>query len=71
VHNALTEILADTVLEEFSCAGIYIDENYEVINAIGDFKKYIELPDKRLNLNILKMVPEEVHSTGDCNQEGF
>lgn len=62
LQNNFTEMLNETLLEEFGYAGIYVDENFELIHAVGDFKKFIQLPDKKLNLNLLKMVPEEMMS---------
>src|SRR5690606_38763465 len=41
-------------------AGVYITETYEVVQALGNFKKFLQLPDKRLDRNILKMVPDEL-----------
>ena len=60
IHNNFTELFNDSITEEYSCAGVYIDMNHELVHAVGDFNKFIHLPDKKLNLNILKMVPEEV-----------
>jgi len=60
LQNNFTEVLNDVIIDEFGYAGVYVDENYELLHAIGDFKKFIELPDKKLNLNLLKMVPEEL-----------
>jgi two-component system, chemotaxis family, CheB/CheR fusion protein len=56
----LNELLNETVLEEFNTAGVYIDQNFEILQAIGDFKKYLQLPEKVLSFNLLKMVPEEL-----------
>ncbi|MBX9851313.1 MAG: PAS domain-containing protein [Cytophagaceae bacterium] len=60
IQNNFTEVFNDSLLEEFCCAGVYIDMNYELLHAVGDFNKFIQLPDKKLNLNLLKMVPEEM-----------
>ncbi len=48
------------LIEELGCAGIYIDKNYEIRETVGDFSKYLSLPEKKLNLNILKMVPHQL-----------
>ncbi len=59
--NNLTELFAETILEEHDgSAGVYIDENYEIITALGNFKKYLHLPEKMSNFNLLKMAPDEL-----------
>ena len=50
----------DVLAEEFGFAAFYVDGNYDIKESIGDFKKYLSLPDKKLHLNILKMVPAEL-----------
>ena len=56
LENDFKEILSD----EYGYAAFYIDGNYEIKESIGDFKKYLSLPDKKLHLNILKMVTPEL-----------
>src|SRR5690349_24760698 len=55
LHDALP-ILA----HYYSFAAFHLDRNFEVKEAIGDFKRYLSLPEKSLNLNILKMVPADL-----------
>ena len=56
--------LADDVIkvlaDKLGYAGIYINENYEIKDGIGNFKKFLSLPDKLSSLNILKMAPPEL-----------
>ena len=40
--------------------GIYIDKSYLMQDAIGDYRKFLFLPEDKLELNILKMVPKEI-----------
>jgi two-component system CheB/CheR fusion protein len=61
--NALThvsEIFKDVLIEEYQLAGIYIDKDFEVKQAIGNFKKYLEFSDGNFNLNLLKLVPPDL-----------
>lgn len=60
LENNLSEILNETLLDQFGVAGIYIDEHYHIMHAVGDFKKYIEIPDDQFSLNLLKMLPENL-----------
>ncbi|HYE55507.1 MAG TPA: PAS domain-containing protein, partial [Chitinophagaceae bacterium] len=41
-------------------AAFYIDGNNEIKEAAGNYKKYISLPEGRLHLNLLKMLPAEL-----------
>ncbi|MGZ3840298.1 MAG: chemotaxis protein CheB [Flavisolibacter sp.] len=56
----LKDDLNDFLVNEYGFAAIYIDKNFEVKEATGDFRKYLSLPDKIMALNILKMVEGEV-----------
>jgi two-component system CheB/CheR fusion protein len=56
----LAEDFKATLTEEFKYAAVYIDRNYEIKEAVGDFKHYLSLPEKIMNLNVLKMVSSEV-----------
>ena len=56
----LSEILNDAVLEEFSFAAVWVDENYDVLHSFGDYRKYLTLPETQFTYNILKMVPPDM-----------
>lgn len=58
--NHLGEIFKDTLLEEFPYAGIFIDKDFEVKQAIGNFKDYISFPEGHLNFNLLKLTPPDL-----------
>ncbi|MCF6406502.1 PAS domain-containing protein [Chitinophaga filiformis] len=58
--NSVLEEFRDVMAEEFGFAAVYIDKTYEIREAIGNYKKYLSLPEKKLNLNLLKMVPNEL-----------
>ncbi len=55
--NSLLEDFREVMAEEFGYAAVYIDKSYEIHEALGSYKKFLSLPEKRLNLNLLKMVP--------------
>ena len=63
-ENTLAKELAEDfkslLTAEFGFAAVYIDKNFDVREAVGDFKKYLSLPSKSINLQLLKMVPPEV-----------
>jgi two-component system CheB/CheR fusion protein len=53
----------DAVAEEFKITGLYVDDNFQLLHGIGDINRFLKLPDKRLHLNLLKMVPKELAVT--------
>jgi two-component system CheB/CheR fusion protein len=55
--NSLNDIFNETLLEDHSYAGIYIDKECEVKQAIGNFKNFISFPEDKFNFNLLKLVP--------------
>ncbi len=58
--NHLADLFKDTLLEEQHVAGIMIDENMEVKQAIGHFKEFLHLPENNLTFNLLKLVPSDL-----------
>src|SRR5690606_2707458 len=56
----LAEIFKDTLLEETRYAGILIDENMEVKQAIGHFSDFLQLPENNLSFNLIKLVPSDL-----------
>jgi two-component system, chemotaxis family, CheB/CheR fusion protein len=59
-NNFLADIFKDTLLEEAKYAGILIDENMEVKQAIGHFKDFLHFPENNLTFNLLKLVPSDL-----------
>ena len=60
VAKELAEDFKNILTEEYGFAAVYIDKNYEIKEAVGDFRKYLSLPQKIVNLNVLKMVSPEL-----------
>ncbi len=58
--NNLLEEFRDVMAEDFGFAAVYIDKAYEIQEAIGSYKNYLSLPEKKLHLNLLKMVPGDL-----------
>ncbi|TDH25499.1 chemotaxis protein [Segetibacter sp. 3557_3] len=59
LHN-LPEIFKETLVEEFNYAGIYIDRELEVKQAVGNFKQFLDFPENNFNFNLLKLVTPEL-----------
>lgn len=60
VHKKMTEVFNEAILEEFGYAAIFVNENYDFLQALGDYKRFLILPDKKLELNLLKIVPHQL-----------
>ena len=58
--NHLAEVFKETLLEEYEMAGIFIDREFEVKQAIGHFKKFMDFPEGTFNFNLLKLVPTDL-----------
>jgi len=56
----LSEDFKSLLTEEYGFAAVYVDKSLEIKEAVGDFKKYLSLPDKITNLQLLKMVGNEL-----------
>ncbi|SFU64540.1 two-component system, chemotaxis family, CheB/CheR fusion protein [Pustulibacterium marinum] len=53
-------IISDAILDQFGAASVYINGHYDIIEAKGELKKYVSLPEKGFTTNLLKMLPEEL-----------
>jgi len=60
IENSLQSDFTEAITNDFGYVCFYIDSNYEIKESIGHFSRFLSLPEKRLNLNILKMVPMEL-----------
>jgi two-component system CheB/CheR fusion protein len=63
VAKELAEDFKRLLTDEYGFAAVYIDKNFEVKEAVGDFKKYLSLPEKSISLQLMKMVRPEVAAT--------
>ncbi|GGK79337.1 chemotaxis protein CheB [Rufibacter glacialis] len=57
------ELFLDAVADDLKMTGLYIDDNYHLLHGVGDFNRFLKLPQKRLQLNLLEMVPKELAVT--------
>ena len=63
IAKELAEDFKRLLTDEYGFAAVYIDKNFEVKEAIGDYKKYLSLPEKNISLQLLKMVRPEVSAS--------
>ena len=52
--------LSETVLDHFGAASVFVDDQFDIVNAIGPFKKYVNLPDSGFTTNLLQMLNTDV-----------
>lgn len=76
VSESLRRDFQQLMLDELGYTVIYIDGYNEVKETLGNYHNYLSLPKKKLNLNILSMVPEEVklplsNAIRESRQEGI
>lgn len=60
VDNRLSEVLTDTLSEEFDAVSVYVDEHFDILHAQGNLSKYIVLPEMGFTVNLLKMVNDNI-----------
>lgn len=58
--NPLIQDFGDSMMEDFGYVCFYIDTSFEIKEAAGNYNLFLSLPEKKLNLNLLKMVPQEL-----------
>ncbi len=59
-EHEMQEAFHELITEELGYAAVFINEEFELLQAIGDYKHFLEMPDKVLKMNLLKMVPREL-----------
>lgn len=62
-ETRMAGLLNESLLDEFNGAAVYIDENFDILNAIGSYKDFLSLPEHKLRLNLMEMVPKELSIT--------
>ncbi|SMC76243.1 chemotaxis protein CheB [Pedobacter africanus] len=48
------------ITKDLGYVGIFIDKAYIIQDAVGNYRQFLSLPDEKIELNILKMVPREI-----------
>jgi two-component system, chemotaxis family, CheB/CheR fusion protein len=56
-RKAVVESLVTIMMDEYTAAGALVDKNCIVIETFGDYRKYLQLPEKKFDHNLLKMIP--------------
>lgn len=56
-RKTLVENVLTRVMEEYAMAGVVVDSDCYIIETFGDYRKYLHLPEKKFDNNLLKMLP--------------
>ncbi|RZK73288.1 MAG: PAS domain S-box protein, partial [Pedobacter sp.] len=48
------------ITDDLGFVGVFIDKAYIIQEVVGNYKKYLSLPELKIELNILKMVPQDI-----------
>jgi two-component system CheB/CheR fusion protein len=48
------------ITSDLGFVGVFIDKSYVIREAVGNYRQFLTLPDQKIELNILKMVPKEI-----------
>lgn len=48
------------ITSDLGYVGVFVDKGYLIQEAVGNYRAFLSLPDQKLELNILKMVPKEI-----------
>ncbi len=56
VKSKLEKQLHETLLEQFGGASVFVDTDYNILQAVGEFRKYANLPVNGFSINLLDML---------------
>ena len=60
IRQKLQVDLNKTILDQFGGASVFIDTDYNILQAVGEFRKYANLPVSGFSINLLDMLDEEL-----------
>ncbi len=60
IKQKLRVELNETILEQFGGASVFVDSEYNILQAIGEFRKYANLPVSGFSINLLDMLDSDL-----------
>lgn len=60
VKQKLNNEFNETLLEHFNGASVFVDSEYNILEAIGEFRKYANLPVNGFSINLLEMLDADL-----------
>ncbi|SER61872.1 chemotaxis protein CheB [Pedobacter rhizosphaerae] len=58
--SSIEKNFVEFMVRDMGYAAVYIDKSYIIQEAIGEYRRYLSLPDGKIELNILKMLSREI-----------
>lgn len=60
IRQKLQAELNETILDQFGGASVFVDSEYNILQAVGEFRKYANLPVSGFSINLLDMLDTEL-----------
>lgn len=60
IRQKLQSELNETILEQFGGASVFVDSDYNILQAVGEFRKYANLPLSGFSINLLDMLDSDL-----------
>ena len=60
IKQKLQNELNETILEQFGGASVFVDSEYNILHAVGEFRKYANLPTSGFSINLLDMLDNDL-----------
>ncbi|GAA4321327.1 chemotaxis protein CheB [Pontixanthobacter gangjinensis] len=60
IKQKLQNELNETILEQFGGASVFVDSDYNILQAVGEFRKYANLPTSGFSINLLDMLGNDL-----------
>ena len=59
-QSILWDDFRQVIMEDLSYVVLYVDTNFDILETIGPYEKFLTLPRKQLQLNLLRMMPSAI-----------
>ncbi len=60
IRQKIQHELHETLLEQFGAASVLVDSDYNILHALGEFRKYANLPVSGFSINLLDMLESDL-----------
>jgi len=61
MEDLMSKSVNQVLINEFQVVNVCIDESFEILQASGNLKKYLNFPDEGFSNNLLKVLPDELN----------
>ncbi|GAB5521316.1 MAG: chemotaxis protein CheB [Rhodothermales bacterium] len=58
--NLLAAMVSETLVEEWGLAALHINDDFDILEATGNVRRFIALPEKGFSINLMKLLPSSV-----------